>query len=422
MSAGFQQAAEKIADEIHENVRHARDGNVYWLGPTLVEEGRALFRPLGPYLYPGTLGVALFLAACERHRRRGIDRDLCLRAITPFRKELREISASLQVGEHSRLLGGFSGLGSCIYALLTIGDLLELPELRDDAHLVASLITPEVVREDRKLDVMFGSAGAILALLALERGGMDEDRSRGSPLSTANLCARHLLGSRVPSPAGGQGWPSGPGGTLTGGFAHGSAGICYALLRLFQRTGAPELQAAAQDGIEHERSLYVPEEGNWRIAWRPDLRFVNTWCNGLPGIALGRIGGLGGWDVPGVHEEIARALELTRALDLDADDHVCCGNMGRVEVLLFASRRFGDPALLAAARQLAELIVLRAGERGSFGLMPACAGLFDPRFFLGITGIGYTLLHLLDPDLPSVAALESDGRSKDRNFSPGDRS
>jgi type 2 lantibiotic biosynthesis protein LanM len=408
-SSLLQEASIRIADEIHQNARYAKDGNVYWRGPTVIVDGRAQARPVGPYLYPGTLGIALFLAACERHRRSGIDRDLALRAIAPLRREISSLVAAPDgASEFSHLLGGLSGFGSFLYGLVEMGDLLDVPEIQEEAHLLSSLLTPEAIRQDRHFDVMFGSAGALLALLALERRVPARNRSGLTPLELANLCARHLLDRQVPADTGGQGWPNGPTGKPVGGFAHGSAGICYALLRLFQRTGDWALRAAALKGMEHERSLFVPEEGNWRIAWRPELRFVNTWCNGAPGIALGRIGGLEGYDDPRVRQEAERALELTRTLRLDEDDHVCCGNMGRVEVLLFAYRKLGDPGLLEAAERLAESIVHRAEERQSFGLMPSSAGIFDPRFFLGLTGIGYTLLHLADPaGLPSVIALDS---------------
>lgn len=404
----FESASTRIADEIHQNARYAKDGNVYWRGPTVIVDGRAQARPVGPYLYPGTLGIALFLAACERRRRSGTDRDLCLQALAPLRREIAGLAAAPDgAGPVFELLGGLSGFGSFLYGLVQIGDLLEMPELQEEAHLLSSFLTPEAIRQDEHLDVMFGSAGALLALLVLERRVPARNRSGFTPLALANLCARHLLDRQAPASEAGRGWPNGPAGNPVGGFAHGSAGICYALLRLFERTGEPELRAAALAGMRHERSLFVPEEGNWRLAWRPDLRFVNSWCNGAPGIVLGRIGGLGGCDDPEVRLEIERGLELTRTLRLDEDDHVCCGNMGRVEILLFAYRKLGDPGLLAAAEKLAESIVRRADDRQGFGMMPASGGIFDPRLFLGITGIGYSLLHLADPaGLPFAIALD----------------
>ncbi|HTQ80247.1 MAG TPA: lanthionine synthetase LanC family protein [Thermoanaerobaculia bacterium] len=397
-----------IARQVVDQASYAANGDLYWLGPLVVEQGRALPRPLGPYLYPGTTGVALFLAACERCGRLEGAGELSLRALAPLRRELAALRAAPEEAKLQHLLGGLSGLGSILYALVRIGDLLEKPELHEEAHFLSSFLTPEQIAADDRFDVMFGSAGALLALLCLgERNSPPNARGK-TPPQLAELCAEHLLRHRAASPAGHRSWANGPSGQPVGGFAHGAAGIAYALLRFFALTGREDAAAAAREGIAFERTLFVPDRGDWRIAWRPEPHFTNTWCNGAPGIALGRIGGLPGERDASIEREIELALLRTASPELEAADHLCCGNFGRVEVLLFAARRLDRPDLMEAARQLALRAVERARATGDFGLMPANAGLFDPRLFLGITGIGYGLLHLLEPGaaLPCVLAME----------------
>src|SRR4051812_15389669 len=90
----FQAAAAAIAGELVARRSRARDGSVYWSGPG-VRDGRVAATPLGPYLYSGTAGVALFLAALARTGE-GLPgeapgegcRDLCLQALAPLRREL----------------------------------------------------------------------------------------------------------------------------------------------------------------------------------------------------------------------------------------------------------------------------------------------------------------------------------------------
>jgi lantibiotic modifying enzyme len=364
---------------------------------------------MGSYFYPGMAGVALFLAAMERvSAGDGEYRDLCLRALAPLRRDLPKVVRNpAQARGFAHLLGGMSGLGSLIYALLKIGILLGEPALIRDAQDVSLLITPSRILEDENLDVMFGTAGALLALLALDREAPGPNAQGLTPLDLADACAARLLNARTRRVGRLQVWPLGSAQTPLGGFAHGASGITCALLRLFGRTREPELLVAAQDGIAHERTLYVSADCNWRISWKPEARFVRSWCNGAPGIALGRLEVLDFEADSEALGEIQEALEIMSSPELDEDDFLCCGNMGRVDVLLQAACKLRDETLGAAARALACRILERAKERQGFGLMASTRHLFDPRFFLGLTGIGYTLLRLHDPlGLPCVLTLE----------------
>lgn len=71
-------------------------------------------------------------------------------------------------------IGGATGLGSIIYALVSAGRLLRDAELLEDAGRAAHLLTPELIARDRQLDVMGGAAGAILGLLALANATGEE--------------------------------------------------------------------------------------------------------------------------------------------------------------------------------------------------------------------------------------------------------
>lgn len=380
---------------------------MYWSGPGL-KNGEVARVPLGPYLYPGTTGVALFLAAMERAAGGGGYGELCLRALAPLRRELTEILENPERSSAAAyLLGGMSGLGSLMYAFLKIGILLGEPSLICDARNVSLLMTPQRILEDRSLDVMLGSAGALMALLALDREASAPNSQGRTPLELAISCGAHLL-SRKTHPAGGLcAWPLGSTQLPLGGFAHGTSGISCALLRLHGRTGESDLLAAAREGIAHERTLYRLQGAASRLSWRPGVRFLRSWCNGLPGIALSRLEILNAKAGLEDLEEIAGALEVTRSAELDDDDLVCCGNMGRVDILLHAERRLSDASLGAAARALALLVLERVRRRGGFGLMAFSPPLFDPRFFLGVAGIGYILLRLNDSvGLPCVLALD----------------
>ena len=143
-----------------------------------------------------------------------------------------------------------------------------------------------------------------------------------------------------------------------------------------------------------------------RDAARP--RFLTNWCHGAPGIALGRLGALHIMDGPEIREEIRVALETTENLEQTQLDYLCCGNMGRVDVLAYASRRLSERRLLVAALDLTDKVLLRARGNGHLGWLPETDNYqFDPSFFTGAAGVGYALLRLAMPDrLPCPLLLE----------------
>jgi lantibiotic modifying enzyme len=209
---------------------------------------------------------------------------------------------------------------------------------------------------------------------------------------------------RKPSEAGNRAWETG-GGKLEAGFSHGAAGIAYALLRLYEITGEAKFVEAAEEGVAYEAHIFSVEAGNW-----PDLlaadgpSYLVRWCHGAAGIALARLGGLGVLDTPQIRRDIEVATVTTQRFGLDGIDHLCCGNLGRVEALLEAGRSLSRPDLLTSARARAAQIVARAQQTGSFALHAALPeGMHCPGFFQGTSGIGYELLRLAYPEvLPSV--------------------
>jgi type 2 lantibiotic biosynthesis protein LanM len=300
-------------------------------------------------------------------------------------------------------IGGAAGLGSVIYALTRMSQWLDAPALLEDARRAANLITAEHIAGDTALDIIAGAAGTILGLLALYAVTADE-----VVLDKAITCGRHLVQARTESKTGWRAWPS-MDTTLLTGFSHGAAGIAYALLRLYAVTGDGDLSAAAQEGIAYEDSVFVPEAGNW-----PDLRaeeqpsFMTSWCYGAPGIALGRIGGLAMLDSDAMRRDIEMAVQTTRAPGVQGVDHLCCGSLGRADVMLVAASRLARPDLAKVASRWAWQIVTRTAETGTFALHPLLPkGVYNPGFFQGTAGIGYELVRIAYPDaLPSVLLWE----------------
>jgi lantibiotic modifying enzyme len=384
------QACQDIADTIREHASWARDGGVTWRQPRHTA-GPMVPGLVGPHLFPGTVGIALFLSAAGCVLEQDGLCALALHALAPLRREIREMAANpVRAAAVSHPIGGLTGLGSLVYGLTRIGDLLADSSLLDDAQAVTALITPERIAADVRLDVMLGCAGTLLALLALAEGRPEANANGSTPLDLALACARRLARS-VPARSG---------------FCHGAAGISCALARLYERTGEPWLLKAAERSLASERALYVPEARNWKISAEGEPRIFNSWCKGAPGIALGRLSLLGLTAGPLLADEISMALETTATAPLSDQDDLCCGNAGRVDILVEASRKLGDPALLSAAHHLADALLERASRNGFYSLQLQGEIVLDVRFFPGLSGIGYALLRLAAADrLPCVTAM-----------------
>jgi type 2 lantibiotic biosynthesis protein LanM len=370
----------------------------HWIGhDTLPVSGRMHVQPLGWSLYGGLPGVAVFLAAQfavdggPQYRRAalGVTRTL-RRALVDSGLDRKTLRTVFLAGG----IGGASGAGSTIYGLLKAGQILQDEETLDTALSLSRLIDGDAIRADKDRDVVGGSAGAILSLLALWRQTGETELLR-----KAALCGERLLETQRAD----GGWLTVARKPLAG-FSHGAAGVGLALLRLHTIAPDPGFLQAAIAGFTYERTLLSPQACNWEnLGDGVQDRFaMASWCHGAPGVALSRIGAL-----KLVAGEVGEALESPLRSDLDFglrylargeirnNGTVCCGEMGRAEVLLAATRYLVRPELEIAARERASCVVA--------SLLPAVERPFIPGFFQGSAGIGYGLLRLVAPDhLPSI--------------------
>ncbi len=359
----------------------------------------------GPGLYDGGCGIALFLSALERVTGGAGVRGLALAALAPLREELRSRAPRRLAAEVG--VGGASGAGAFVYGLTRVAGFLGEGDLLEDARRAAAAITDEAIAADGAYDVIGGSAGAILGLLALHDATGD-----GDVLARAVACGHHLVAHQAPPAADGRGWANVDGRVLAG-FAHGAAGIAYALLRLHDTTGEAAFREAATEAIRYETARFSATERNWPDLreWtpgRPYSEFAVSWCNGGPGIGLARLGGLRSLDTPAIRADIAAAAESACHHGADDADHLCCGNLGRADALLEIGRRLDRPDLVGAARRRVAHARSTAAQRGGYRLWwQTGGGVSLPGLFQGTSGIGYALLRSASPEsLPSVLLWE----------------
>lgn len=375
------------------------DGSLFWQkAPAKPGEAPGTF---GPFLYAGSIGCALFLAALGKATGEKVFGEASLKVLQPLRRQLRKL-VQQPAGIEVRL-GALDGVAGYVYTFLRIGNWLDQPELSAEAADITRLVTPERIAADPSADLMSGSAGTLLVLLRLAAEVPETSGGHPSFFELAGLCGNRLLDTKIGDIGDPGGWPNRVQPPASG-LAHGASGIALALLQLARLTGRDELRAAALEGLAFDRLHYDPDVGNWwPVRFHKTPLMLNAWCSGAAGIALSRLRMLGDGVPEVVAEDLETALEsLLRTPPVELDS-VCCGNFGRVEALFEAHRRLDRPELLLEARRLATAAAVAAQ-----GAVYRTNGSdFCPGFYTGLAGIGFTLLRLSGAgDLPCVVLLE----------------
>jgi type 2 lantibiotic biosynthesis protein LanM len=389
-----------IAKIIQETAVESR-GSVKWMQATFVPDIGAFKFSVTPYdIYNGTLGIAFFLAALAKINGNESYRALAYSAIRSTQYELQD-QYRTRILLNIAGIGGLAGFGSLVYGFTWLSQLLNDDALLVDAHRAASAIDDNALGRDHSFDIISGAAGAILGLLALHAV-----RPNPELLKRARLCGNHLLANMTANGA----WKTLWARELTG-FLHGTAGIAYALLKLYEAVGDARYYETAQRAIAYEDGLFSPTYHNW-----PDLRpsidhglySPSAICQGAAGIGVARAAGLSVLDTPQIRTDIAEALVNIQQNGMIEVDHVCCGNMALVESLLVASKYLNDPGLIEVAHQRAAAVLARAEQKTQYQLMMPLPGNMETLdFFHGTSGIGYQLLRLACPnDLPSLPFME----------------
>jgi len=387
----FQDAREpvrRIAERLMDlSIRDPR-GDVEWLGLDLGIDGKSFsYRPVGPSLYSGSIGVACLLHTLRAQSVPVANADTVSAAILkPLRDLVDQPTAD---GRRRWWRDQPLGLGGCGGILLA---LVQLGEQRIAQRLLAAAL-PKYIEADRQLDVIGGCAGLIGPLLTLGT----EQAVQMAILAGDQLIARQ---------SGHGAWNSPSKHPPLLGFSHGTAGYSAALARLHCMTQEPRFRIAAAKALAYERAHFSTENGNW-----PDFRsvrkdgdaphFMVGWCHGAPGVALGRacLWGTALWDEH-CAEEIAIALKTTVEKRSLRADHLCCGTLGLMVVLdalttgpwpLEHGLRSHCIEIAAAHRQsalrrsMSDPVALRCFDtnEGSLTL---------PGFFTGLSGMSLALL------------------------------
>jgi lantibiotic biosynthesis protein len=409
-SAGHLDAAillgRRIADQA---IWH--DSRCTWVGASL-EEGRGgemsvTYATLGPDLYEGTSGVALFLAELAGVTGDEVFSRTAMGAIDHAMARTSELSA-----DRDRSL--YSGRIGIAVAAAAVG-----AAVGESRYLEAAAQTTTMSSRPSTnggFDVISGRAGSIYGLLWLNsklgEAGFGEEALRLAG-ELADAAQRSGAAEVVASWAG---EPRTSSGNLTG-FSHGASGAACALLEVAVVSGRGELATLALQAFAYERSLFDARVQNW-----PDLRtrpgraprpgersHSVAWCHGAAGIALARLRAYELTSLPVLKQEAEIALDTT-FVHTDAmlragggSYSLCHGLVGNAEILERGYRVLGSSD--TKWRDLALEVASSGIERFAQPGRPWPCGTHEgetPNLMLGLAGAGLFYLRLHEPSIGSA--------------------
>jgi hypothetical protein len=408
----FLQTAHQIGQRLSQEAVWYQD-RCNWMGtvphPSAKGQPSMNYEALGPELYSGTSGVALFLAELHAATGEASARNTAIGAIKQALSRVDALPVSSRIGFYTGWMGS-------AFAAARMGIILNEAELFEHAVRLLQRSVREHQNE-HEFDLLSGNAGAIVALMVLKDIVHD-----ASLLDFAVRLGDELL-QTADETENGCSWKS-PGfatqRNLTG-FSHGTAGVGYALLELFHGTGESKYRIAAERAFEYERHWFDAEAGNWldfregpdqRKRSRRAISFGNTWCHGAPGIALSRLRAYEILKNETYKAEAVTALQTTHKiveawLHSDTSNYsLCHGLAGNAEVLLYGHRVLkqeqADKRMLAI--EVADAGIEMYTSRNH--QWPCGAGGGEtPSLMLGLAGIGHFYLRLHSQEIPSILIL-----------------
>jgi type 2 lantibiotic biosynthesis protein LanM len=400
------QQAQQIVRGIIASAILGNDGSAAWIAPVVDETGWSV-RPMAQDLYNGMSGIALLMGAYLRETRSGRVEPVegveevykaALHTLHLSDEKLRKLRGEgLKI--RPRPPGGYIGIASQIWTYLTLAHWeLDSGDGLQRAHSLAVEALPESVEADEMYDVLGGTAGAIVPLLALAQRTGEERHLRMASQLGDRVCERAQRKDNCAYWSN-PNWPDG-----IGGFAHGVTGIGWALAKVAGETGNERHKQTALAALSFEEGLFDEAEQNWRdLRGLDNARTKAAWCHGAVGIGLAHLDLDPTLANRSTQQILRRAVAATWRLALGWNHCVCHGDFGAWELLERAMALGKGPKNVTAVR-LRELLLTNLEKRGPSASL--ASDTFGPGLMPGWGGVAYQLLRMHpESDLPSLLTL-----------------
>jgi len=381
------------------------DGSITWITPEISRSGW-MVQPVYADVYFGLGGIVVALAGYQHEVVSG--RANAVGELDEVLAGALQIMRTMEVADKPQTVGGFSGYAAQIWTWLSLYDLRREPDLLARAVARAEALEQEGFGNDRLFDIIDGAGGAIIPLLGLAEA---TDDSRWLALAAA--AAERLEASAIIDERGAR-WPMAGEEEPAGGFAHGAAGVAWALARLVlagagSAADRARWSALSDQAFAFQDALYDETLGNW-IDIRPSAgaNSFYTWCNGCVGIGLAA-GDLYARSRDPRHLRTLRRAALAARDKWGASHTLCHGDLSIWELLVRAAELDPEGCAIDPDEATAQIVSAIEEHRGMVGGLTRAA--FTPGLMTGLAGAvhGLTRMH---PDCRLASPLLLERRSQ----------
>ncbi|MGR0160730.1 type 2 lanthipeptide synthetase LanM [Paenarthrobacter nitroguajacolicus] len=394
------EAIDGTATELLESAVFTRQHGTGWLTVNLVNEKNWMIGACSFDVFSGASGIAIFLANAGRL----LNRPELTQVAVDYRNFLA--GRTRQAIEEKSLdedysIGAYGDFGAAVLLDASLNAVLGRQEFTPGEELIDHVLGR--ISSDMQLDIISGSAGALLAAQMYSQQWSSPSLDRLSAAAFDRLLT-------TPTTVGGKSvWVAASvGATPLAGFSHGQSGISLALSRYAPLHAVPAVRALVSSAWEYEDSFYSEQAANWADLRQPGQSpsYMSAWCHGLPGILQARVESsrlLGMDSTPSVHhaiKSISAEPGRPRIPSLN-NDSLCHGDLGNLIALNNAGLvSSSDPEYKAALYGAARRKIGRQPQSG----VPLTVNV--PGLMAGISGVGMAMVsHLEDRPILNVLDL-----------------
>lgn len=417
----------QIADRIIA-LAEKKDGGVVWKTPSY-RSGQGVEYIEQTSIYSGSAGIILFLLQAAKQLHTTSYDSVIIQAADVLMKKMQQ---------PTEFIAFISGRVGEIYVLNEVFEHFKKPEYRQVVESSLKDIEKSIDRETIN-EYINGRAGTVLALLQLYHRTPSDyllrmiDALLGKIINGMYLADKGVYWDRS-------------GNNIKGlcGFSHGASGIAFMLLELGRYFHNPALFELAEEAFTYEDEWYSEEQMNWAdwrkgiwdektkkeyqdayekndIAFFTQPKYMNAWCHGAAGIGLARISAYEVFKKEKYRDDALKAIAR-----IEKDDPstyrsytLCHGGAGNAETHLLMYKITRDNQYLRYPQAIAQEISKKLKNNEIFLSGIAQAQEEDPSLFMGIAGIGYFLLRVMNPiHTPSILCprITSSGKQADDTY------